>query len=1149
MCLHKIFYTLRNGALSSAQSYPVNTSVAIPEYINGTYYLIYETDVFNQVYEYIFENNNFRISTPVNIILAPPADLVPISLALPANVDANAIAPVSWSVANEGANPSLSSWRDKIFLTQEDTLNTINALLIHNQIRTAVLGVDSVYNIAINKAMPANIAGTFNAFLYTDAENTELEIYEDNNIFGPVPVLLRVPDLLPEEMDHPLSVTAGQTYVLNYRIRNSGIGKLVNRELTDHIYAVTGDQSAPDSIHLLQSISAVANIDPMTYISRQATFIIPDGWTDSLYLLIHTNFDNTIFENGDSLNNLLYSDQKLSVLLPPYPDLAGLSITSSDTLYAGSVHSITHSATNLGPGSISGKSWQDRVYLSTDTIPESGQILYTSNHSNNLAAGSQYSVTRSFTVPPSVAEGYYYLKLNTDVNNNVYEHGGLENNYYISPDSVYVVGYPLSDIAITEVQALPDTIWSGMDLNIQFRIANIGSGVVSGIPWNDAIYFSYDSIWSNSAQKLAELIRTTTLLPGADYMRNMQVTLPQGISGSIYLYAVTDPAFKTNDLDTTNNIVRLTSAGFEEGDSTVVFLSPSPDLVVSQVTCPTNAIGGQPLTIIYTVANNGNAGLIDRTWSDRLFLHDQSTPGGQILHTVTRKRSLPVGGSYTDTILINLPLVNTGNYYLLLMTDASNMIYEHEAENNNYNSRLITIQAAPPSDLIVEQISSSADSTQNGQLLTVYWNTRNLGSNPVDGVMTEAVYFSRDSVWDHNAILVGTITSFYQIVPMGFTPSQMSFVVDGVPYGNNYTFVRTDLKNNIPEIDENNNITTGPQVYVGVKYLPLDQLTSDVLIPGTNLFYRVHIPDVLEDETLRITLTGDTISGYNESYVRFNTLPGRYNYEYSHTQPFQGRQEVTVPDLLEGDYFNLSYGTTASNQVQDITLLATIQQFTIDRVVSHWGSNTGKATIRISGARFEQGMTAIIKRDDLGLELHAEDLVYFDPAVVYATFDLRAGRTDPSGDRIPIDIGFYDVILVKKNGQSAALNQSYEVRSGGNSLVDVNLIYPPQNRIGVLVPITIDYANISGKDIEKPRFMITSLDNMPIGRSPTDLQGVRHYSEWTNLPIGYREVLIELTGNEKPESDFLRAGATGQVIIYAWMPEAGTYNLKVIDIN
>ena len=99
----------------------------------------------------------------------------------------------------------------------------------------------------------------------------------------------------------------------------------------------------------------------------------------------------------------------------------------------------------------------------------------------------------------------------------------------------------------------------------------------------------------------------TPLAAGASYTATQNVTLPNTTIGSRYLLFVADRNNNQGETNETNNL------------RAVPITLNAPDLVVSNITAPVEALSGQQTEIAWTVTNQGT---VDATgsWTDSVYL-------------------------------------------------------------------------------------------------------------------------------------------------------------------------------------------------------------------------------------------------------------------------------------------------------------------------------------------------------------------------------------------------------------------------------------------------------------------------------------------------------------------------------------------------
>ena len=95
------------------------------------------------------------------------------------------------------------------------------------------------------------------------------------------------------------------------------------------------------------------------------------------------------------------------------------------------------------------------------------------------------------------------------------------------------------------------------------------------------------------------------------------------------------------------------------------------------------------ITVNYTVTNQGN-GTAQATWVDRLRLSADSTydDGDTFLGGGVRSVDVAAGASYSMSPSITIPNVTPGNYFIVMVTDATFTVNESDETNNGSSPAL-----------------------------------------------------------------------------------------------------------------------------------------------------------------------------------------------------------------------------------------------------------------------------------------------------------------------------------------------------------------------------------------------------------------------------------------------------------------------------
>ncbi len=173
---------------------------------------------------------------------------------------------------------------------------------------------------------------------------------------------------------------------------------------------------------------------------------------------------------------------------------------------------------------------------------------------------------------------------------------------------------------------------AGSTFNVSYTVTNLGAGPTLVDDWTDAVWLTRDKTRPIPAKGdilLTQVTHSGGLDLNAGYDQTLSVTLPVDLDpGTYYITPWTDmySVVLQNNLavnvnpDDPNN---LKSDNYKAAQIGV--LAPLPDLVVTSVTAPEQAKGGNDITVNWTVANNGNGVAQPTGWIDTVYLTNDPT--------------------------------------------------------------------------------------------------------------------------------------------------------------------------------------------------------------------------------------------------------------------------------------------------------------------------------------------------------------------------------------------------------------------------------------------------------------------------------------------------------------------------------------------
>ncbi len=1094
-------------ALLAGDSIVKQKTLLLPQNISGNYYIYVYSDYTNKVYESPSETNN--VNNSLNPIQLNKPDLTVTQITSPSSFNSGQPAIFEWKIKNTGLGQIVNKkWTDKIYLSKSSNFNLDSVITVGSltYVQPLLYSGDSVLK-SHYISLPEIIAGEYYVYIFTDAKDTVYEgSNENNNILkSQIPVTLFNPNLTLNNVNHVTAINSGQAINIGWTTKNIGLGKLYYSNVSDKIYLSYSPVFQADSVVLLSIKSYNTTLLPGDSINNLITVNIPNGVSGNFYIFIHTNFNQNIYEGGNNADNK-NKGPSIHITLAPWADLKLKELVIPDSLTSGENFTASFSVKNIGNTSIIGTSWTDKLYISSSADFDTTAILLSNYlHSQQLDTGTSYINTYSSTLLSSFSSGYYFFYAETDENNSIFEYL-FESNNILRSNPIFIKPYPVN-LSLTAFTA-PDSTFSGQNINIQWTTINNSNKPTLPSYWYDALYLSIDTVWNPGSDILVkEWKQNGPLLAGNSYSNSENALIPNGLNGNYYLIMITDRTNNNNELVTIDN--RKLKIRNNQAATIKIKLTPSPDLVVKTFTVPQQCVSGQAFKVVFKVKNLGAGPTTLGNWTDKIYLSSDFTINQGDIDIGTynyAKGILDTAQYYQDSLYVTIPVNYGGNYVLIFKTDNTDAVFEFNGETNNTANAFIIAVQPPPADIVVKSISIP-DSTMVGDFINVSWVIENIGTNPATGNMKDMVYLSTDTVWDISDKLIGDYQSSVNLPTLGTQTRSIHKKIPGIAIGNTYMIVRTDILNNIHESNDTNNTSYSAKTsYIDMKRLYFNVAKNDTLFNDTDLYYLIDVPDSLQGESMLSTLKADSVNGSNEMYLKYNLLSTRLNYEYTHSFPYLGNQELLVPFLFKGNYYLMLYGRTVVANKQNITIKPEILNFEVRSINANKGGNSGKITVALLGSKFNAFMKIkLVKGNDT---IHAEALQFINFTKVFVRFDLK--------DAVP---GIYNVIVEHLCEGTIVIPNGFEVKNGAPNFLSVNAIAPNNVRNGRIASFTIEYANLGNTDIVAPSINIKSYAGSPIS---LDAAGLANNSMQLNIPL-------QIQGEP---NNILRPGVTGSIVIY-----------------
>jgi WD40 repeat protein/subtilase family serine protease len=451
-------------------------------------------------------------------------------------------------------------------------------------------------------------------------------------------------------------------------------------------------------------------------------------------------------------------------------------------------------------GSLPAAGWRDRVYFSRDDrVDGSDRLIGEYPFAGTLESGQSVSRTQVVSIPRSwiSPEGTYYIIVVTDATNQHNEGDREDNNTRAQSLRARLV--PLPDLIVPSIQA-PSAAFFGQTIEVRWQVRNQGEGATTGT-WYDRVLLAQDA---GGQSVVAQISRPneSALGAGEGYNSVANLTIPRGLVGRYYLIVEADSGRNLLEENESNNR--------SEAIAIDIAVPPLPDLVVPQVVVPAQSYAGQSVRVRWRVENRGGRDIPagERGFYDALYLSTDTRLDNQDRLVGSRYfggNLLPGEGYTVADFPITIPRdLPAGDYYLLVLTDSTNRVYEFVNEVNNVGVSATPIQvlAVPPNtiDLQVEEIQASS-SGQAGENISVRWRVVNEGADPARAPWTDAVYLSDSPTLDRSRATRLATFVYQNDLPAGETYEHTEIVrlPECLPAGQYYLFVVTDDTNQVVE--------------------------------------------------------------------------------------------------------------------------------------------------------------------------------------------------------------------------------------------------------------------------------------------------------------------------------------------------------------
>jgi subtilase family serine protease len=454
-------------------------------------------------------------------------DLIIAALTAPAIAGSGDTLALSETTKNQGTGPAASS-TTSFYLSRDFLLDGSDTLLGSRNVGSLVPGASDSGSTTVT--LPTGLTpGTFAIFAKADNQSALPEIQESNNTRV---LSIRIgPDVVVSAMTAPATAGAGSTISVSETTANQG-GGTAGASTTRFYFSTNYLLDASDTPLESRPVPALAAAGSS---AATTTVTIPAGTATGQYYLIANADDAVAVAESVETNNSRY------VLIRVGPDLVVSSIVAPARAGSGGTIVLTDTTSNPGSGS-AGASATSFYFSSNFTFDASDTRLPPSRAVPALAAGASNTGSVTVTVP-TLQAGLWYLMANADDAGQVAETYETNNIKYVT----ILVG---PDLIVSAIAA-PSTANAGAMISVSDTVKNQGAGDAG--PSVTRFYLSNNVLFDSGDTLLPGARNVPAVLAGTTNTGPADVTLPAGISGTFYIFAVTDYANTVGEATETNN--------------------------------------------------------------------------------------------------------------------------------------------------------------------------------------------------------------------------------------------------------------------------------------------------------------------------------------------------------------------------------------------------------------------------------------------------------------------------------------------------------------------------------------------------------------------------------------------------------------------
>ena len=721
---------LQTGTLAAGASANQTASLKLPTATPGTYTLFVVADAAAAVAE-ADENNNI-VSKKIQI--GQVANLYFTGFTAAQQIVAGQTLAVSYAVRNNG-DTEANDHSDTLYLSKDQTYSADDIVLGTFKGGKIAVGATQAYNVTA-KIPEDTVGGGWALLLVTDSGLEVPETNEADNTSTRAITIFGLPDYVGA-LTSASSAPPNTTATITVRVDNKGSGN-AGINTVARVYRSAND--VVDNGDILLGSATIQGINAGQF--RTANISVNYGSTPGSYKLLTVVDATSVLTELSETNNLSILPFKVlspADLTPSTPTLAATKIAAGDPI------TVNWTDTNKGDDTPTG--FADGVYLSTDGVVSSADVLLGQLTSGALAGGA--SANRQFkgTVPTNVATGAYKILVVVDRNAQIAE---SDENNNLSATDVEITAPILPDLTATkpEVLAANTTINVGVDFNVQVIESN--DGIADAGSSQGTWYLSTDNVFNATQDTVLLASPRPGLAAGKTATATATLRLPSATtSGTRYLFYVVDSGNAVKESNENNNV----------SSALAINAVARPDLVLqNMVATPNYGSSGTNVQLTFQVRNAGGANSNNFAIRAAVSVDDMiiDITKDTLVGQTSNQNGLNAGQTRNVSISFTMPTVAAGKQIGVgAMADSGKVITEASETNNTAIVPFTTLATSGKPNLFFQTASANPNQVAVGGTFNLTTTWRNLGGQATGGWKARLVFAKAPGVLD-GAIEVAT---------------------------------------------------------------------------------------------------------------------------------------------------------------------------------------------------------------------------------------------------------------------------------------------------------------------------------------------------------------------------------------------------------